>query len=342
MTRHVLFVALAVGLVGCDFNEGNEIPVGGALTVQGDVVDFQSGTPVASSITVSASGLVPPPRITTSGSEFTLLDVPENSVFQILAAAPPSHRPTFSSIVEVTNQDRADLLAPVVSESYLASLATACVVEPTAANGVLFVRLVDDQGAPRAGVTAADLAFTGGPDMEGPCFLDAAMMPDPALTASSSSGYAVYFEVAPGSVEVGIAASATVTVDMAVSPVNAGTVTLAEARVSDGAPMLPVNVSFADDVFPIFTARGCIACHTGAGEGKKLGNLALNAVNPAYDELVLESLTRVNRENPEASLLLTKPLLEVPANHQNATFTSTQDPDYLKILVWIGEGAKKN
>jgi len=46
---------------------------------------------------------------------------------------------------------------------------------------------------------------------------------------------------------------------------------------------------------------------------------------------------------PEKSLLLTMPSAESPPDsHPNVTFTGPQDPDYLKILVWVREGAKDN
>ena len=46
---------------------------------------------------------------------------------------------------------------------------------------------------------------------------------------------------------------------------------------------------------------------------------------------------------PETSKVLTMPSYESPPDaHPNVTFTGPQDPDYLKILVWIREGAKQN
>jgi hypothetical protein len=46
---------------------------------------------------------------------------------------------------------------------------------------------------------------------------------------------------------------------------------------------------------------------------------------------------------PETSLVLTMPSREDPPDaHPNVTFTSALDPDYLKLLVWIREGAKQN
>ena len=113
--------------------------------------------------------------------------------------------------------------------------------------------------------------------------------------------------------------------------------------------MLPTNVSFKNQIIPIFGAltdggRGCVACHSGNGEGRDRGGLTLNGgAKPLYDELKIEDPLRINLAMPEKSELLTLPSRESPPDrHPNVTFTSARDPDYLKILVWIREGAKEN
>lgn len=311
--------------------------------VTGDVIDFETGATITNAVSVSTSGLVPAPQVTTQGASFTIDGIPENSAFQILAAAPPSHRSTFSAAVVVTDSDVGNVMAPTVSEDFLARLATGFGVTPTAARGVLFVRLVDDASAPVAGVAGGNLVVGGG--AIGPKFLDANLMPLANATESTSSGWAVFFEVPVGVVELGQAVNATVTLDMAVSPISAGAVTIASAKVTPGALVLPTNVSFSNTVFPIFSARGCTACHSGGGPGKDLGGLHLDGgANLAYRELVEERPnTRVQTAMPERSLVLTFPSREDPPDrHPNITFASAADPDYLKILVWIREGANDN
>jgi hypothetical protein len=345
MRATYLLCVLPSLIAACAFDsDESAAPLGGALVVKGQVVDFQSGAAIDTAASVTTSGLSPVPEVTTRGADFTIAGIPENSAFQILASAPPAHRQTFSPAVVVTDFDKDGVKAPVVSEALLGQLASAFGVTPTAAKGVLFVRLVDSAGAPKTGVTAADIVLAGGGAV-GPKFLDANLAPATGATATTASGWAVFFEVSPGAVSLGRSAAATVTVDMATSPVQAGAVTLAEGVVSAGAPTLPTNVSFATQVFPIFTNRGCIACHSGNGPGKELGGLKLDASpSPAYRELVEEKPnTRVQTGNPEASLVLRYPSREDPPDrHPNITFASNQDPDYVRILGWIREGAKNN
>jgi len=139
-------------------------------------------------------------------------------------------------------------------------------------------------------------------------------MPAPASTSSSGSGWAVFFEILVGAASLGQPATATVTLDMAVSPLDAGAVTIADAKVTDGALVLPTNVLFAAQIVPIFSSRGCQACHSGNGIGKDLGGLTLDgSANLIYKELVLERPdTRVRVPAPETSLVLTMPSRESP------------------------------
>lgn len=342
MNRIIATFGLAA-LAACGFGSGSgdepEGPLGGSLTVTGEVVDFETGAAISGTATVTTSGLLSAPLVTAQGASFEITGIPENSAFQILAAAPPTHRSTFSSTVSVLGADLDGLVVPAVSEAFLGRLTTAFGVTATAAKGVLFVRAMDDQGRPRANIAAATFIVPGG--AIGPKFLDANLVPLPTATATSASGWAVFFEVPTGVVALG--RPATATVDMADSPINPGVVTIADAVVADGAQVLPTNVSFQTSVYPIFTARGCIACHTANGPGKQLGGLHLDG-GSTYRELVEERPnTRVQLTMPEKSLVLTFPSRENPPDrHPNITFASAVDPDYLKILVWIREGAKNN
>lgn len=343
MTSRVVCLALAFTFACAD--DPSDGSLGGSLTVTGSVHDFQTGTEVTGAATISTTALSPLPQITVSGAQFTIDGVLENSAFQILASVPPTHRATYSQVIEVVSDDVDNIKVKTVSEQFLASLATGFGITPSAAKGILMLQLVDAAGAAKTGVTGANLVLADAAGAVGPKFLDANMMPATAATASTASGWAVFFEVPPGVISLATAATATVTLEMASSPVGGAAVTIAEVKVTDGAPpALPTNVSFAQQVFPIFTARGCVACHSGNGPGKDLGGLTLDGgANHVHKELTIENPLRAKTLMPETSLLLTMPSAESPSDgHPNVTFTGPSDPDYIKILVWLREGAKLN
>jgi len=347
--RGLLCVFISFTASSCLFSSADPTdvePLGGARTVEGAVVDFETGQPVAGAASVSTSGLLPAPEITTDGAAFTIKGVPENSAFQILASA-PAYRATFSEAVVVETDDLRGVTAAVVSDSFISGLASGFAVTQTATRGVLLARVVDGAGQPKAGIAKSNFVLDG--SVSGPFFLDANRQPAATATATSTSGWVVWFEVAPGVAKLGTAANATATLDMAVAPINPATVTLAVIHATEGAPVLPTNVSFRNHVIPIFApkaegGRGCAACHSGGGIGRDLGGLTLDASpNLIYKELTEEDPLRVQRLMPEKSELLTYPSREDPPDrHPNATFASPLDPDYLKILVWIKEGAKDN
>jgi len=338
-----LFIAL--WLAGCGTDSAKYEPIGGALTVSGRVVDFKTGSDVTGAVTVSAAGLDPLPVISVQGAAFTMTDVPDNSAFQIIASAPPAYRATYSPTTVIATSDLGGVQALSVAESYLGTLASGFGITPSGGNGIVLLHLVNSVGAAQAGVSGSNLVLAGASGASGPHFLDANMSPSTA-TSSSASGWVVFFEVPAGAMSLGQAANATVTLQMATSPVAAATVTIADVVVTNGAPPpLPTNVSFSNQVVPIFTNRGCSQCHSGGGIGKNLGNLALDGgVNHVYMQLTDPAYpARVNLAMPEKSKVLTMPSYENPPDaHPNVTFTGPQDPDYLKILVWIREGAKSN
>ncbi|MEZ4364541.1 MAG: hypothetical protein R3B48_30470 [Kofleriaceae bacterium] len=342
----------ALGLLilgGCAFLGGDDNnepggPLGGALAVEGTLVDFQTGQAVDSGGTLTSSGLIPERSVISAGAAFSLKDIPENSTFQLLVSAPPTYRATLSPSITVVSDSLRDVKLPVVSEASFGQLISGFGVTATATRGVLLAQVVDDTGAPRAGVSRTAFQLAGDLNLAGPYFLGADLTPTPAATATSASGWVVYFEVKPGLAALTQAATATVTLTMPDALINPGAVTIAKVQLTNGVIPMLTNVSFSGQVQPIFAARGCIACHSGNKPGNDLGNLSLNEGTPKlYRELTQEVLTRVRPGMPELSLLLTMPSREVPADrHPNVTFASAADPDFQKIYVWIKEGAKNN
>jgi hypothetical protein len=342
--------ACALGALGllatvsaCDFtgsdgpDEGG--PLGGSFSVTGDVVDFRTGQPVLGA-TLSTSGLQPAREITVDGATFSLDGIPTNSAFQLSASA-PAHLLTFSPAILVEEDDVEGASAPLVSEEFLDDLREGFDVDPDPAKGVLLVRVVGADGQPRARIPAASLLLSvagAAPRVLG------ADLSATADLSTSASGWVAFFGLPPGVVSLGQSATATLTLEMATSPIAAGAVTLATATATDGAPPMLRNVSFSRDVVPIFAARRCTECHSGGGIGKDLGGLDLGGgASKIYKELLEEDPTRVRPNMPEASLIITMPSRESPPDgHPNSTFTSPADRDFQKLYVWIREGAKQN
>jgi hypothetical protein len=106
----------------------------------------------------------------------------------------------------------------------------------------------------------------------------------------------------------------------------------------------PRPFSFRHDVMPVLSKGGC---NTGACHGYSLGKngfkLTLRGSDPGPD---YESLTeefferRINRHNPEASLLITKPLGDVP--HQGGVRFDRGSLQHELLLGWVREGAQSD
>ena len=342
-------VALAFGACG---DSNSDDPGNGEdeeiipLLVTGSLVDFQTGDALVSGA-VTVDGISPPPTVAVVGGEFEIAGILPYSNFHLLASSPPTHRSTYGSVIVTGNSDLAGLTLQTLSEDFVASLHSEFGVAESTSASIVIGKLLDEDGAPLAGVsgTAFELETT----MEGPFFLDSDRVPDLNLSESSDSGYVVIFNVTPGLVNFKSSENATVALTMADSPVAARVVTLADILVQDGEVAVPTDVSFAGDVAPIFTNRGCVICHSKNGIGKDLGGLHLNGeANKMHKELTEEvsgrhQVVRVNLEEPEESLMLRLPSKEDPPDvHPNSTFLSGSDPDYLTILGWIREGALDN
>jgi hypothetical protein len=340
-------VALACG--GDDGGDGDgdgdgDIP---ELTLSGTIVDFETADPLGAGTVTVDDGLVPPPTVAVTGGDFEIAPIPPFSVFHLLASSPPSHRATYNRAI-VDEADVADLQAAVISEDFIAALELEFGVAPGTA-GLLVAQIVDESGAGVAGIAAETFVLNNAAPIAGPFFLDEQRQPDVDLVATSTSGFVVFFELEPGLVAVEAASGFGITLDMDVAPAADNTATVAVIDVTEGELVIPTGLSFADDIVPIFEARGCDICHSGNGIGRDLGNLTLDAsVNLIYRETTEElspaiGMPRVNTDEPEISLLLTLPSAEDPPDrHPNVTFASGADPDYLKILGWITDGAPEN
>lgn len=102
-----------------------------------------------------------------------------------------------------------------------------------------------------------------------------------------------------------------------------------------------VIYSFLNDVVPSLSRLGCSqgTCH-GAAQGKGGFRLSLRGYAPEID---INSITRqlggrrISRENPENSLFLRKPLMEVP--HRGGIRLVKGTREYAILLGWLKQGA---
>ncbi len=105
---------------------------------------------------------------------------------------------------------------------------------------------------------------------------------------------------------------------------------------------LPATVSFQYGTLAVLSKQGCNsgACH-GSPSGKGGFRLSLRAYDPVLDieTLVREAYNRrTNLYEPEASLMLRKPLMEVA--HGGGRRLKKTDPGYEVLRDWIAQGCQ--
>jgi hypothetical protein len=113
---------------------------------------------------------------------------------------------------------------------------------------------------------------------------------------------------------------------------------------------LPVNVKSADkppvrfvrDVVPVMSKIGCTAgtCH-GSAKGKNGFKLSLRGYDPDFDyQALINDISgrRFNRVKVEESLMLLKPMAEVP--HEGGQVLKAGSREYQLIRDWIAQGTK--
>ncbi len=135
-----------------------------------------------------------------------------------------------------------------------------------------------------------------------------------------------------------------------IQPVASGETTItvqaagrtAKVQVKVKLPAKKTNASFRQDIMPVLSKGGCNAgaCH-GYSLGKNGFKLSLRGADPAKDYLSLtdEFLERrINRHQPAASLLLLKPLGDVP--HEGGVRFDHGGLTHAALQRWIAEGAK--
>jgi hypothetical protein len=129
--------------------------------------------------------------------------------------------------------------------------------------------------------------------------------------------------------------------------------TIIDTTLAD-APTLPANPTFALDIYPRLgrpsqDPRGlaCTACHNGFAVAAGSVPIAYDGVPTVVHALLASRSAEqpagakiLDLEAPEQSLLLRRPLYEVPPDHPNATLIDPRSFDYQLLLRWIRQGAR--
>ncbi len=103
-----------------------------------------------------------------------------------------------------------------------------------------------------------------------------------------------------------------------------------------------MQVNFSRDLMSVFTTKGCnsTACH-GSPAGQRGFKLSLYGSDPAADHRMIVEMhkgRRVDLANPEQSLLLRKPSLQIP--HGGGQVMTPQSDEYGMLLRWLRQGAR--
>lgn len=339
----LVFSALVA--VACAKKSGIE-NVNLSVAMHGTVKDYVSGAAIPNAV-IKSIGLLPELTVEAGADgTFTLEPVPVNG-YVILSVAAPGHLATLNPALLVEETDLTGVVLQVIGTSDAAALETGFGVVETSGRGQILGRTAFETGSGIAGVQSIQLLPVGF-SADGPHFLDMTGAPSGSLTATTSNGGFTFFNVTTGNIAVQASAPnflfqsvATVSRPATwsiVSVVGAGgTVGSTPTPTPSGTP---ATVSFASQVDPIFTNRGCKTCHR---KGNAAGGLRLDQA-PAKDYTALNNLAGVlNAGDPAASLLLKKPLFEAASDHGGGNiFLTTSDPDYVTILNWITQGANNN
>lgn len=140
------------------------------------------------------------------------------------------------------------------------------------------------------------------------------------------------------------------TLGVAAAALSVGASLLAEARApqgeapaKEGAASVVRRGDFALRILPILTRAGCNSgqCHGAAG-GQGGFSLSLRGYDPEadYDAIVRERAgRRVDLDEPDRSLVLRKPSLEIP--HKGGRRLREGDPARAEIEGWIAAGAPR-
>ncbi len=325
--------------------------------VSGKAMDY-FGNVAMTDATVTTDGIDPQKTAQSAiDGAWALDDVPTGSkVF--LSVTHTSYRPTrnvATSVVDVpVLQDVYVMSIPDVNRQYV-SLGKS----PTAGKAFLAAEMQLENGTPIVGIPLANVVLVDAlnqpvPGVLGPTFFGAVGDIDPALTTATAfngKSRVAFLDLPPGTYTLKVtfpdgAGEKTVTTNVTATA-DGAVLGLAGGLVPGAGGGNIVDPKFAVDIYPrlqkaALGGLGCANCHTLGGPGAIL-KFDEPAATVLANLLPAAPNGRVDTVTPANSLLLTKPLYEIPPaiqNHPNATFLDLNDPDYKLFLLWITNGLK--
>jgi hypothetical protein len=355
-----------------------EVAVSGRVRMLGE---YLAGNIVyVGSAAVLGYGVDPPTQAISEEADlgYYSLTVPANGdvIFFVTKAG---YHQTFQKIT-VADQEVQNQSLPLAEAAWLAEIATAHNVDlatPFACQTpelvgsmciytIVVGRIVDDQAQPVAGVYGDDFTVLGPNDsnawtFRGPYFLGPTGTSSAAAQQSLAEGLYILFAEIPqtgGGSYVNLKLQITYDdngtnryfgpVDVQAFRGPNGAVNWANVPETGIVVQPPIaGVDFDTQVYPLFLTvpqggLGCQGCHSGATPAA-----GMDLVTPEVAYASLDPATypmRVNVSDPDASLVLSKPLYEAegPQNHPIFVFASPTDPGYQIIRTWISEGAQRN
>jgi len=340
----ILFALVAsAGIASCS-DSGSKDPKP-TVRVSGVVRDWRTGAAIADAF-VETIGITPIQSAISEGDgTFSLQAVPING-FILLRIDAAAHVRTISPAILVEEDNLDDVLAESVATADATAFETAFAITTSAGHGVVLGRTQSPALAGIPGVSELRIVPLGA-DFDGPYFLDANGSAAVGGTETTSDGGFLFFNVSSG--DIAVQGSATNLAFETQATVVAEDVYSLVTLPGDGPGVggsptptpsgTPGPQSFATDIVPIFTARGCTGsgCHRPPTNG---GGLRLNQ---SADQIYPAVVARCNTADPPNSLLLIKPLFEASPNHTGGNvFLTNADPDYQKMLRWITDGAPQN
>ncbi len=349
-------------------------PASATINVTGMTMDYFGGATAAMpSIAYTTDGMTPPLN-GTSGADgsFMLPNVPPASSFYVSLDAGTNYRPTRNDAVTVKDVSlmvNLYAVSKVDTQRQYSTLGLA----PTLGTGVLITDLRRNNGTPLEGVALADISLVDSagvavPGVKGPYFFgpNGDVVSNAVVAVSTvynGSARMAYLDVPPGAWTVkvnylggagggmgggggGTGSGAPGIKTMVVpSMTSADGVTLNSSGHQDDDPSGGTTtgpLTFTKDVYPLLQraalgGQGCANCH----------NATALAGGLAYDGPAADVYTKIMAApgvvvvaTPALSKLLSMPLYEVPPDtHPNATWLTTSDPAYIKVMTWITQGA---